>query len=184
MFNWSCSRVVRQSSAKASTPVRIRSGPLKKNYAIAKVNLLFMQWRFLFIKIMFVKYLHWFGIVACITLIISCFLPWVHFVDINQQFTGFYSYKNFYGKPGKFLVLLAAISLAFILLPKVWAKRTNLFLSALAVAYGIKSFVLFSSCYNNYCPQKLFGIYLMLACTVVMLISSVFPDLKLKRERK
>ena len=134
---------------------------------------------------MITKYLHWLGIVACITLIISCFLPWVYYADphiINESertFTGFYSFNNEYGKPGKFLVFFGAITLTFMLLPKVWAKRANLFICALTVAYAIKTFILFGSCYNNYCPQKLFSLYLMVGCTVIMLIASGFPNLKL-----
>lgn len=133
---------------------------------------------------MFVKYLHWFGIAACIALIICCFLPWVYYADINQQFTGFYSYKNAYGKPGKFLVLLAGISLLFIILPKVWAKRANLFVGALAVSYAIKSFILFSSCYNNYCPQKLLSLYLVVLCTLIIMVAAAFPNLKLSDKNK
>lgn len=132
---------------------------------------------------MFVRYLHWIGIAACVTLIVSCFLPWVYYADIKQTFNGFYSYDNHYGKPGIFLSLFAALILVFMLLPKVWAKRTNLFIAALTVAYGIKTFILFSSCYNNYCPQKLFSLYLMVACTVVMLVASGFPNLKLTNKK-
>jgi hypothetical protein len=128
---------------------------------------------------MFLKYLYWMGVIACVTLIISCFLPWVYYEDINQTFDGFYSYLNKYGKPGKFLVLFATLIFVFMLLPKVWAKRTNLFISAVTMAYAIKTFILFGSCYNNYCPEKLYGIYLMLISTVVMLAASVFPDMKL-----
>ena len=128
---------------------------------------------------MFVKYLYWLGIAACIMLIVSCFLPWVYYADLNQTFTGFYSYKNEYGKPGKLLVLLGTITFIFMLLPKLWAKRANLFICALALAYAVKTYILFSSCYNNYCPQKLFGLYLMLSCTVLMLLASVFPKLKI-----
>lgn len=128
---------------------------------------------------MFVRYLHWLGIAACITLIVSCFLPWVYYADINQAFTGFYSYQNQYGRPGKFMVVLGSIILVFMLLPKLWAKRTNLFLAALLLAYAVKSYILFSSCYNNYCPEKRYGIYLVVACTAIMLLASVFPKLKL-----
>jgi len=128
---------------------------------------------------MLVKYLHWLGLAACITLIISCFLPWGYYADLNQHFTGFYSYNNQYGKPGKFLTIFAVLMFIFMLLPKVWAKRTNLFLGAFTLAYAFKTFILFASCYNNYCPQKQPPLYLMVACTVVMLIASVFPYLKL-----
>ena len=128
---------------------------------------------------MYVKYLHWLGIAACLTLITSCFLPWTYHADLNQSFTGFYSYDNHYGKPGKFLIFFAITVLLLMILPKVWAKRTNLFICGFTLAYAIKTFILFGSCYNNYCPQKLFSLYLMLGCTVVMLIASGFPNAKI-----
>ncbi len=127
---------------------------------------------------MIVKYLRWLGIIACIALIVSCFLPWVYYADINQNFTGFYSYQNQYGKPGKFLVTLGTVALVFMLLPKVWAKRANLFICALLLAYAVKTYILFSSCYNNYCPQKLFVLYLMLGSAAIMLVAAVFPKLR------
>ena len=133
---------------------------------------------------MFVKYLHWIGIAACITLIISCFLPWSYYPDLKMSFTGLYSYDNHYGKPGKFLIFFGALTLVFMVLPRVWAKRVNLFICAVTLAYAIKTFILFGSCYNNSCPQKLFGLYLMVACTVVMLLASGFPDLKLTEKKK
>jgi len=119
------------------------------------------------------------GIVACITLVASCFIPWAHYADLNQTFTGFYSYNNQYGKPGKFLSLIAVIVLAFILLPKIWAKRSNIFIAALGVGYAVKTYILFTSCYNAYCPEKKIGIFLMLVSSVVMLLSAIFPDMKL-----
>lgn len=132
---------------------------------------------------MFVKYLHWIGIAACITLIVSCFLPWTYHADLNQSFTGFYSYDNHYGKPGKFLILFAIIILVFMVLPKLWAKRANLFICALTAAYAVKTFILFGSCYNNYCPQKLFSLYLMVASAVMMLIAAGFPNTKITAKK-
>lgn len=128
---------------------------------------------------MIVKILHWLGIAACVALITSCFLPWTFHADINQTFTGFYSYLNKYGRPGKFLLFFALIALVLMLLPKVWAKRTNLFICGFTFAYAVKTYVLFSSCYNNYCPQKLAGLYLMIGSAVVLMVASFFPDVKL-----
>lgn len=133
---------------------------------------------------MFVKYLHWIGIVACVTLIVSCFLPWSYYADLKLTFNGFYSYGNFYGKPGIFLSFFGAITLVFMLLPRVWAKRANLFICAFTLAYAIKTFILFGSCYNNYCPQKLFGLYLVLGSSVLMLLASGFPNVKLNSVKK
>jgi len=130
------------------------------------------------------KYLTKVGLAACVLLVISCFLPWTYYADLDQNFTGFYSWQNNYGKPGYFLVLLTVLIFIFMLVPKIWAKRANLFLSALAVGYAIKTYILFTSCYNAYCPEKKIGIYLMFISTIMMLVCSAFPDLKLEEKSK
>ena len=136
------------------------------------------------------KILYWIGLGACAALIISCFMPWAYFADAHipneaeRTFTGFYSYGNNYGKPGKMLVTIAIIVLLLMLLPKIWAKRTNLFVCALGVGYAIKTYILYVSCYNAYCPEKKAGIFLMLSSTIVMLVASAFPPLALKNPGK
>ncbi len=132
------------------------------------------------------KILSWLGIAACIVLVISCFIPWTYYADSNipneaeRVFTGFFSYQYKYGRPGKFLVFFAVVILLFMILPTVWAKRINLFLSAFTVAYAVKSYILFTSCYNAYCPEKRVGIFIMLASTVVMLMACIFPNMKIE----
>jgi len=129
------------------------------------------------------KILYWLGIVACVALIGSCFIEWAWF-DIGGkkiEFTGFYSFENYYGKPGKFLVGAAAIVGVLMLIPKMWAKRTNLFLCALTVGYAIKTYILYTGCYNAYCPEKAAGIYIMITSSVMMLVASVFTELTVKK---
>ena len=126
------------------------------------------------------KYSKWIGLAACIILIASAFLPWTYHEDLHKTFTGLYSEKNIYGKPGKFFIFFAIISMALILTPKLWAKRTHLFLSALTLGYAVKSYILFTSCYNAYCPDKKIGVYLMIGSCIVILIVSILPDMKLK----
>lgn len=132
---------------------------------------------------MFPKILQQIGLVACIALVVSCFMPWTYHADLNESFTGFYSHDNHYGKPGMFLTVIGIAAFVFMYLPKVWAKRTNLFVCALGVGYAIKSFILFTSCYNAYCPEKKAGIYIMMTAVVIMLVASVFPDLKMKGKK-
>jgi hypothetical protein len=127
------------------------------------------------------KYSKPIGILACIMLIVACFMPWTYYADINKTFTGFFSENNAYGKPGKFLIFFAVASGVLILLPKLWAKRTHIFLSALFTGYVIKSYILFTSCYNAYCPEKRPGIYLVMLSCLVILIVSVLPDVKIKK---
>ena len=126
------------------------------------------------------KYSKWIGISACVLLVVSCFLPWTYHADLDKTFTGLFSEKNIYGRPGKFLILFAILSAVLILIPKIWAKRSHLFLSALSFGYAIRSFIVFIACYNTYCPEKKFGIWLMLFSCFVILLVSVFPDMKLE----
>ena len=130
------------------------------------------------------KIIHWVGLAACIMLVAICFLPWTYYADIRETFTGFYSYNNQYGKPGKFLSFAALLSFLLLLFPKVWAKRVNLFLCALVIGYAIKTYILYTSCYNAYCPEKKSGIFLMLACSILMMLAAIFPDLKLSDSKK
>ncbi|MEP7250945.1 MAG: hypothetical protein ABI683_01155 [Ginsengibacter sp.] len=118
------------------------------------------------------------GLAASVLLIISCFMPWAYYADLNKTFNGFFSESNNYGKPGKFFVFFAAVSIAMILLDKVWAKRVHLFLAAINLGYLIKTYILFTSCYNTYCPEKRAGIYLLIVSSVLLMIVAIFPDLK------
>ena len=129
------------------------------------------------------KYSLLIGVIACLTLSIACFMPWTYYSDINKTFTGFFSENNIYGKPGKLLFIFAMLSCLLIILPKIWAKRIHLFVSALFTGYAIKSYILFSSCYNTFCPVKKYGIYLMMISCFLILIVAIFPDMKISRER-
>ena len=131
---------------------------------------------------------HRLGLLACISLIASCFLPWTYYADVHipgalRTFTGFITYHNQYGRPGKLLTLIAVITFAFMLLPKIWAKRANLFIAALGVGYAIKTYILYTSCYNAYCPEKKAGIFIMMASVSIILIAAAFPDIKLNEKK-
>jgi len=126
------------------------------------------------------KYYKLIGFSACILLVISCFLPWTYYADLNKSFTGFFTEQNIYGKPGKVFIFFAVCSAVFIFLDKIWAKRTLVFLAALNIGYLIKTYVLFTTCYSAICPQKLYGLYLLILSCIVLTIVSIFPNLKLQ----
>lgn len=130
---------------------------------------------------MFPRNLQRAGLLACIILVVACFMPWAYYADLKETFTGFYSHDNLYGRPGKFLTMIAVIAFTLMYLPKIWAKRTNLFVCAIGLGYAIKSYILFTSCYNAYCPEKKAGIYIMLLASVIMLVSAAMPDLKIRK---
>jgi hypothetical protein len=136
------------------------------------------------------KILYWLGIACCILLIVSCFMPWAHYNDPNitneaqRTFTGFYTYNNYYGKPGKFLCFCAAVSLFLKIMPKIWAKRIDLFLCAIAMAYGLKCFFEYKGVYYGVVPQLYPGLFLMLGSLLLMMSAAIFPDLRIIEQKK
>jgi hypothetical protein len=130
------------------------------------------------------RIIYWLGIAACIILIIACFLPWTYHGDVGKNFTGFFSEKNAYGRPGRYLIFFTVIILSLMLLPKIWAKRTNIFMGAVIVSYAVKTYILYTSCYMAYCPEKKAGVFLMLFSSVVIFIATIFPNMKLPAQKK
>jgi hypothetical protein len=127
------------------------------------------------------KYSSIIGIVAALLIILACFLPWTFHPDLNKHFTGFYSEDNIYGKPGKLYAFFAAILIILFVIPRVWAKRTNWLVATLTVAYTIRTYFLFSTCYSGICPTKEVGIYLLIAAVAIVFVMAMVPDIKLKK---
>ncbi|MEO8111662.1 MAG: hypothetical protein ABI594_16570 [Ginsengibacter sp.] len=119
------------------------------------------------------------GFAAAAIMIISCFVPWAYYADIGKSFNGFFSEKNMYGKPGMFIMFFAVMSIVLIYLNKIWAKRLHIILSAINIGYLIRIYILFTSCYNAYCPEKRAGLYLLIISSVVMMVVSLLPDMKI-----
>lgn len=102
------------------------------------------------------------GVVSCILIIVSFFFNWAWYPDIEKYFTAFFSEKNYYGKPGKVLLFFSASGIAFYALNKVWTQRLNLLFGAICMAFGIRTYLLFTSGYDGYVPQPQPALYLML----------------------
>ncbi|WP_336514371.1 hypothetical protein [Pollutibacter soli] len=128
------------------------------------------------------KYSRWIGIISFLLLVAACFMPWAYYADLDKNFTGFYSEKNIYGAPGKFLLITAGISVLFTMLPAVWMKRVAIFTSAVNVAYAIVVYLRFSACYQGYCPEIKAGLLLMMVSVVLILTACLFPAGKINPE--
>lgn len=109
----------------------------------------------------------------------ACFIPWVHYNGPDLTFTGFkverFSNGNYYGRAGLAITILTVLILSLMLLPRIWAKRVNVFLGALLVAYCIRTFIIFTSSMFSGEVEKLAGIYLIIILSPIILISTLFP---------
>jgi len=124
------------------------------------------------------------GIIAALILIASCFIPWTYYPDIDKTFTGFFSQANAYGKPGKAIIFFSVLSVVLFIIPKIWAKRFNVLVTAITIAYCVRSYVLFTTCSGGVCPEKKVGIFLIVISSALMLVSALLPDLKLNENEK
>jgi len=128
------------------------------------------------------KYSQQIGIVLCLLLIGSCYLPWALIPNINFEATGMNSERLGYGKPGLMHLILSVINIVLFLVPKVGAKRANLFVTAINFAWGIRNFTLYSTCSAGDCPIRRWGLYASLLLAVGIFVMSMLPTIKVKRE--
>ena len=124
----------------------------------------------------------WIGIAAAVLVVVASFMPWAYFPSLNEVFTGFFSQDNSYGRPGKVLIFFSVIEIVFFLIPKLWAKRANIFVAAVGLAWGFKCFYLYTACYRGDCPEKRVGLFLMFGGTLIALVATLLPDIKIKED--
>ena len=127
--------------------------------------------------ILVMKYSQLLGCLAVILLAGICFLPW-SFIDEKQTLiTGMSAPGTVYGKPGLMHFVLGFILILFFLIPKIWAKRINVFIAAINLAWSIRNYILLTTCFMGECPEKRYGLYLELLFCTSILIFTFLPDL-------
>ena len=124
------------------------------------------------------KYVPIIGVTAALLLIAFCFMPWAYYPDLQENFSGFYSNQNHYGKPGKAFIFLSTLSIILFLVSKGWAKWANQVTGVIIFAYALKTYILFSSCYHTICPQVKFALPAVLGSAGILLVCSLLSKVK------
>lgn len=130
------------------------------------------------------RYMKWIGLAAAVLLVVSCFSPWVLIEEKNITISGIDTTGTNYGKPAYLHFFLSFFFIIFTLVPRIWAKRANLAVAALNIAWAIRNFIIISACQAGDCPVKKSGIWMMGLASLLMLLSSFFPDMKLPKEKQ
>lgn len=130
------------------------------------------------------RIMKWVGLAAALTLAVACFLPWVFIESRNITVSGIESSGTTFGKPGYFHFFSILFFLIFNFTPRIWAKRANLFIVALNLAWAIRNYFLISICQMGECPVKQTAIYLLIPASVLMLAAALFPDMKGQTKNK
>ncbi|HEY2725928.1 MAG TPA: hypothetical protein VGI61_02045 [Parafilimonas sp.] len=130
------------------------------------------------------KYSQLLGCIAIIILAGVCYLPWSYIGEKNTIITGMSAPGTVYGKPGLMHFVLGFILILFFLIPKIWAKRINVFIGAINLAWSIRNYILLSTCYMGECPQLKYGIFLEILLAFLILIMTFLPDLRRLENKK
>ncbi len=83
-----------------------------------------------------------------------------------------------YGKPGLMHLVLGFILIVLFLIPKIWAKRINLFIAAINLAWSIRNYILLATCFMGECPEIKTGLILSITLSAGILTMTLLPDLR------
>lgn len=131
------------------------------------------------------KYSQLIGILAAIAIIGVCYMPWVYVPSINVTLSGINGKVNEQLTFGRQVIPHTALNLLlilFFLIPKIWAKRTNLFIGFISLSWAIKNYIIFSMCRQTICPDKKAGLYLLIILAFIVQISTLLPKLTVKQK--
>lgn len=126
------------------------------------------------------KYSNYLGVVIALLLILICFVPWVHIESINTTVTGVHSGKTNFGKPGLITIIMSVLAVILFMLPTTWAKRTNVFICTFNFAWSVRNFLVITQCELGECPEKKWGIYVLVVLSLLLLILSFIPKIEIK----
>lgn len=127
------------------------------------------------------RYMKWIGLAAALLLIAACFSPWVVIESRRITVSGVDATGTNFGKPGFLHLVFVAFFLVFHFIPKLWSKRANLLVVAFNSAWAIRNFFLIATCRGGECPERQFGLYMLLLSSLLLLLAALFPDVRLDK---
>jgi hypothetical protein len=125
------------------------------------------------------KYSNYIGAAVALALIGVCYSPWVYIPSIQAVLTGMNTPHTNFGLPGLMNVILSVIAVILFITPKVWAKRTNIFVGTFNIAWSIRNFFLVTQCELGECPEKKWGIYAFMLLSALLLLMALLPKLQI-----
>jgi hypothetical protein len=124
------------------------------------------------------KYSQLLGCIAVLILAAICYMPWSFIADGNIIVTGMSAPGTEYGKPGLMHLVLGFVLIILFLIPKIWAKRINLFIAAINLAWSIRNYILLATCFMGECPQIKAGLISSIFLSTAIFIMTLLPDLR------
>lgn len=130
------------------------------------------------------KYSQLLGCIAVVILAAVCYLPWSYITDKNIVITGMSAPGTLYGKPGLMHLVLGVILIILFLISKITAKRINILVGAINLAWSVRNYILLTTCFMGECPQQKPALIIAILLCVLILIMTFLPDLKTLEKKK
>lgn len=115
----------------------------------------------------------WFSLAAAAVLIMSCYNTWVIVGSKQIQISGVHASGTTFGKPGYFNLSLTAVYIVLTLIPRLWAKRVNIFVATINLAWVLRNYLLLSRCEAGECPEKQTFFYVYMLAGICMFIGAL-----------
>jgi hypothetical protein len=123
------------------------------------------------------KYSQYIGVALIIAFAVVAFQAWIYIPSVNSYVKGMDQGKTTFGMVALFSLMCLSCSVPLFLIPRVWAKRTNLFFTAMNLAWSFKNLIVLSVCPQGDCPQRLPSLYIQFGISIAILIMAFLPDL-------
>ena len=119
------------------------------------------------------------GIFFVLLLLFLTTQPLVFIASKNITVTGWHAIGTNFGQPGKFLLIVSIFNIICFALPNIFAKRINMAFAALSVAWSFRNLLILGGCSMGECPEKKIALYACVICSIVILIMSLLPKMKI-----
>lgn len=129
------------------------------------------------------RYSKWLALAAAILLIVSAFTPWIIIEDRKIVVSGIDAAGTNFGKPAYLHFVFTFLYIVFVFTPRIWAKRINLAIAGINLAWALRNFIVIPACQAGDCPEKQTGIYLMALASLLMLVAALFPEIELPEKK-
>ena len=111
-------------------------------------------------------------------LMASCFMPWMTIETKGITITGLDTTGTSYGKPAYFHFLWVAFFLVFLLINRVWSRRTAMVFAAFNVAWAFRNFLVLPMCQMGECPVRRAGLYILFFSSIALFFAGLIAPAK------
>lgn len=122
------------------------------------------------------------GLIAALTLIGICYMPWITIASKELIITGMNAKGTDFGTPGRVNLFFSTIMAVFFALPKVWAKRLNVFIGALNFSWAIRNYIVLTTCMMGECPEKKPALIVLVTLSATTLLMTFLTKIEVSQE--